>query len=167
MSLFLKKVDRRARWLIPEPPLEWLKEGEAPADPLADIRAKEGKLSLWEIEEDRSNLPEVVVALAANRQHLDAFDYVLFSSKILRDLKISCVSTSGTTSHARANTYHRDAIEITVSKGAELARAIWLSAEEKERVPPYEVKNLIGESLAKGDLEAEQLSESLRKKLGP
>jgi hypothetical protein len=62
MALFLRKV-RQSRWFN-EPAAAFLEVGDVPADPFVDLQTKENLLSVWEVEEDRSNVMRVVRAIA-------------------------------------------------------------------------------------------------------
>jgi hypothetical protein len=52
------------------------------------LRVNEGTLSVWHIEDDRSNLDVVIAALAATRQNVDKFEYGLFDQEIADRLGI-------------------------------------------------------------------------------
>ena len=69
MPLFLRII-RKAKWYKNEQ-VPWLPEGELQADTLTDLSTKSNELSVWHIEDDRSNLEQVVTALAAGRDHLN------------------------------------------------------------------------------------------------
>ena len=58
------------RWLRPD----WLAGDEVQADALVDLSTKDNELSVWLIENDKSNLEHVVTALAANCNTISNLD---------------------------------------------------------------------------------------------
>ena len=68
-----------------------------PADPLGDLVTKENRLSVWQIDDDRSNLGDVIAALAASRDFLDTFDYALFNDELLAQARITRSRSAGVT----------------------------------------------------------------------
>lgn len=78
MALLLRKV-KQHRWYkeLAEP---FLKVDDVPADPLADLQTSENLLSVWEVQEDRSNLIRIVRAVAIGGQRIDHTGYILFDS---------------------------------------------------------------------------------------
>jgi hypothetical protein len=70
---FILRTIRKDRWYRIED-VPWLEEGDIHADPLADLNTKANELSVWLIEDDRSNLNRVVSALAATRTHISNLD---------------------------------------------------------------------------------------------
>lgn len=63
MPLILRKIEK-GRWNSDPQAVPWLPPGEVQAQALLDLAPKDNGLSVWLIEEDRSNLDRVVAALA-------------------------------------------------------------------------------------------------------
>ncbi len=74
MALFLIRLNNKRTW-DRQTYDAWLKPGQVPADVFRDFRVANGKLSVWHIEDDRSNLEQVIMALAATRDTFAPFDY--------------------------------------------------------------------------------------------
>ncbi|OQW33251.1 MAG: hypothetical protein A4E20_13130 [Nitrospira sp. SG-bin2] len=124
----------------------------------------EESLSLWRIDDDRSNLNRVTAAIAAARRNLDKLDYALFPIAIIDLLGLSVAQSPGKTPDNVANTtWHWEIIELTASKAALLAKEIYSSAEITRKLP-MDVRTLIQEGirlthLTKAKLHADLLAE--------
>lgn len=162
MALLLRKVDKR-RWDWGDGDIPWLPAGEFPAAPLADLRASvESEISVWQVEEDKSNLMWVVAGLAATLNHLDKFDYTLFAMDLLGGVGIQANATRGESADARANEeWHRDLVELSSSKLVMLARLIHRHGE-LGRFLEGEVKDLIKQAVGAGRINKTKLKERLR-----
>jgi hypothetical protein len=150
VPLFLRKV-RQSRWFPVKGPV-WFPEHDVQADPLGDITTSGNTLSVYQIEDDKSNLERVVAAMAANNQTLSNFDYLLFNRDSLRALDIDYKQTKGATPDAGVNEWHRDIIRLSGLKLVNLAREM-LHNGEKGRISEKNVSQLIAKSLAKGELD--------------
>ena len=107
--LLFRKIEKE-RWKWGEKKLNWLTQGEMPAAPLSDLRtSKTSILSVWFIENDRSNLERVVAAMAANLQHVDKFDCIIFPTNLLETVSIPIKTARGQTADNDANQrWHRN-----------------------------------------------------------
>lgn len=142
----------------------WLKPNQIQADPLGDLRVNEGALSVWHIEDDKSNLDLVIVALAAARQNFDKFEYGLFDQNIASGFNIKVQITPGNSLIDTANAWHRDFIELTAEQALNLVNTIFDDLE-KHRLYDDEVQNRILEAIKTGHLNLQNLNKSLRNKL--
>ena len=121
--MYLIKITKR-RWDRPSD-APWLPKGEIPADPLGDLRPKEGKLSVWLVDAQSSNLDFIIVALALTREDWDNFEYGLFDPSIAERLGIRLLTTEGVTPLIHINSFHRDLAELTADKYAQLIKEIF------------------------------------------
>jgi hypothetical protein len=134
-------------------------------DPLLDLVPDDNTLSVWYIEDDRSNLEQVSVALASLRTHLSNFDYALVDEQILSALDIKVVQKDGKTLDREANTrWHRDLVELSDSKLIDLVRAI-AEKGETARIPEKKMAFLIQEAVDAGRLDRTKLKKELAAKL--
>lgn len=91
MPFLMRKVDKRD-W-VPQP---WLPAGETAGDLLGSFQPIDGgRLSVWQVADDRSNLAEIIAALAATRSSVQPMDYTLFTEASIADLGIGSVETPG------------------------------------------------------------------------
>lgn len=164
MALLLRKVNSR-RWLALDG-LDWLDEGDIPADPLGDLTTKDNALSLWHIDDDRGNLNRVVAAMATTCDYISKFDYALFDERFLSQIGIDLEQTPAQTPDAEANAaWHYDLKRLSARKLVELAKLI-LRADNRERINPPRVKSLVTGAVAAGHLEIASLSQKVREQLG-
>ncbi|MSQ46810.1 MAG: hypothetical protein EXR78_00240 [Deltaproteobacteria bacterium] len=119
--------------------------GTSPTDdqirngPLEDFVPENSTLSVWYIEDDRSNLEQVVIALASTRDFFSNFDYALVDEALLTTLSIKVEQTVGDTPDQEANTcWHRDLVELSDPKLIALIRTI-AEKGETARIPEKEM----------------------------
>lgn len=159
MTRYLLKFDRKRNWDVI--PLEWLGAGEVRSDPITDLRTRDGKLSVWEIEEDNSNLELVLLALACTRTNFELIDFGLFDGGVLDKVGIPIERSKASTPVPRANGYHRDVVRLTVSRIAALVNALFFVIDKDRRLEG-DVKRLIVDSWA-DYVDQDSVDERLRK----
>ena len=103
----------------------WLQPSEVPADVYRDFRVYAGSLSVWHIEDDKSNLYPVITALASSRHHVETFDYGLFDQALVSLVGIRIDSSAGTTPMPSANGWHRDLMDLTLDRLTELIKPMF------------------------------------------
>jgi hypothetical protein len=160
---FILRQIRKSRWYKED----WghLEGEDIPADPLGDLVTTGNELSVWFVKDDRSNLDQVVTALAANRDNISTFDYTLFDLKVLEDLGISSKKTSGGTLDELANnSWHIDLAGLTAFKLVKLAKML-LDKGERKRVLGKEIRRLIANAVASEQIELAKLKPSLKDKV--
>ncbi len=127
MATVFRKIDQKRLWSRkPEGDIaNWLQEGELPADALQDIQTDNNRLSVFLLEDGAAaTLERVVGALAARRDFLAKFDYVLFSPTVLAELGIEWESTLGDTPDREVNACHRDLVKLTATKLADFGTSL-------------------------------------------
>jgi hypothetical protein len=152
MPYLLRKI-RKARW-SPELRDEFgpFDDQDCPADCVADLSTAGCRLSLWEIHDDRSNLGEVIVALAANADHLSNLDYALIPRDKIEEIAQLEV-TEGQTAHIQANQkWHRDLIGLSGRRLIDIAALIF-SIAERRRVLQREVSHMVQDALERKRLD--------------
>ena len=159
MPLLLRKISK-PRWQK----LAWLEEGKAQADALRDLETKENKLSVWHVEDDKSNLRGVVTAIAATRDVASNFDYALFDQRLLTKLRVRIEKTVGDTYHKEANaSWHRDIVELSAEKNAELANLI-MEHGTRDRIGEIKVISLVKQAVTSGVIDVHPLKDRLKQK---
>jgi hypothetical protein len=155
MSLLLRTV-RQNRWYKSEA-APWLERGDIPADPLGDLATSQNRLSVWEVQADRSNIERIVRAVAIGRQSLADMGYVLFDSDVLTTAEITAEEERGTTLDDEANGWHRDLTELSGKKLVALTKAI-LENGESGTILKKRLRELVDEGIRE-----KQLPEKLAK----
>lgn len=163
MPFLLRKVNNKNVWNRAGQ-LAWVPAGESEADILRDLRVDEGSLSLWLVQDDRSNLERLLGALVGDYGKVDKFDYILVPEHAVSGLRIPLLSTAGQTPDPIAKGWHRDATELTCVRLAHLAEAI-RSTAEFHRVNPRMALDLVADSVTQGWINREHLSDKIRHKL--
>ena len=153
MSLILRKLDRKAGFYNQE----WLPDGDVQADALTSLRTKGNRLSVWSIDDDRSNLSRVIAALAAGRDYLDKLDYAIIDDRDLASLGVRVVRVDGESSDEGANQrWHRDLITLSGRQlvGSAACMRGGLTREPKSRVRELVVESVQSEFVARNSLKA-------------
>jgi hypothetical protein len=142
--------------------LPWLEPNQIQADPLGDLNISEGTLSVWHIEDDKSNLDLVIAALAVNRQNFDKFEYGLFDQKIVDSIKLKIQIVPGDTPIDNVNSWHRDLVELTVDKASSLVKAIFDNFD-KQRLLVDDVKTKIINAAKEGSINLQNVKDPTMK----
>jgi hypothetical protein len=160
---FLLRSIRKGRWheiMGTSPTDEQIRKG-----PLRDFASDDNTLSVWRIEEDRSNLEQVAVALSSKRDSFTNFDYVLVDEALLTEINIKIEQMDGDSPDQEANIrWHRDLVELTDSKLIDLVRAV-AEKGETTRIPEKTIARLIQEAVDAGRLDRTRLNKKLAVKL--
>lgn len=155
MPLVLRQV-RSNRWYSREE-CPWLAEGELQADPLGDLQTNENMLSVWFVEDDKSNFRRIITALAANRDYVQNFDYILIDEWILHEIGIKFKNSEAVTPDEDANSkWHYDLIELSAQKLTYLAKAI-LDTAEPQRISKKQVKQWIKDAVINRFIDSNKL----------
>ena len=81
MSKLLRKVDSKPHWEPDGEFSEYIGAGKAPADALRDLATTDNALSVWQIDDNETNLDRVLAAIASTRQFLLKIDFLICDSK--------------------------------------------------------------------------------------
>jgi len=153
MTLVLRII-RKSSWYTEGHP--WLPNNALPADPVTDLRTIDNSLSVWEIDEDRSNLQRIVTALAGNRDRIEKIDCVIFAKRTIADVSIKTKKSKGGTSDEGVNGWHLDLVEISAKKLLSLAKTIYDQGERK-RILGKKIEELLGDGIKSGQIDPAKL----------
>lgn len=155
MPLILRMSRNKNKWYEDKP--SWLKNDEIHADPLTDFVTTKNSLSVWRVEDNKSNLKRIIAALAAIRDRIDKFDYVLFDEKLLNEYDIKVKLAEGNSPDQEANAWHYDLIELSAQQLAKFVKAIWEDKPEANRAMPKKVRNWVAEAKESGWLDLSKI----------
>ncbi len=159
MPFILRKI-RKSKWYKSEG-TPWLAQGDLQADSLGDLTTQQNELSVWQIQDDLSNLDRVLAAMAASTHQISNLDYALLRQELLPGIKTK--STLGMSLDEDANIWHIDLIELSAQKLFALANVIQSQAQIK-RKPEKEVLKLVAQAITSGQIDRYRLKpESLAK----
>ena len=160
---FLLRQIRKSKWYAHKD-VPWLGEGNIQADALADLKTEDNALSVWFIEGDKTNLEDVVAALAAGRDVIANFDYALIDESLVTEIGIKVTATPGEVGDPRVRIWHRDLAELSGGKLYGLALAISKHGE-KQRVLPDTVTDLVRRAVASGGIRLADLKPEIASRI--
>lgn len=161
MPFLLRKITFN-RWM-PGRDSTWPPQGEVAADALKDLGTTDGKLSVWFVEDDLSNLEDVLLALAANREIIEQIDFALITltAEFEREFKVQ--AQPGDTPYLKARGFHRDICELTGARLCRLADVILNS--QRQRRNEAVIKGILSASVERGDVDRDLFCALLHKRL--
>ncbi len=139
-------------------------DGGVTADALGDLKTKENKLSVYEID-DEAQIERVAVALAASRDFVANFDYALLDNDFLDSLAIKFVVEAGTTADDLVNQMHRDLVFESGVRLVEFAQKFLTCGQT--RIPEKKIKKWLESALSVGGLDAARINQKLKSKILP
>ncbi|GEM_PF-642040 len=159
MPTLLRQLRKKNRWFI-NAPLDWLEEGDVPADSLANLETKDNLLSVFQIDGDvEKNIKRIAAAFAGQSQKgaNEEFECVIFDSAVLGEIGITYVKSEGETPDKEVNSWHYDLIELSAAKLADLAKHL-LPNSEPHRILAKEVLSSLIESGANDMIDWEKVT---------
>ena len=164
MPFVLRKVSK-SRWYR-EQKIPWLADDDVPADALKDLATSDNALSVWQVDDDKSNLDRVITALAATCHSSTNIDYAMVDRQRLESVNLSIKHLPGDTPDEEANKHwHHDVVELSGLKLVDLARAFRDGAAIIERKMEKDVLRLLANAVAHGQVDPTRLKEALRVKV--
>ena len=136
-------------------------EADLQADALADLNTTHNKLSVWQVQENLSNLDQIITALAANCDKVSKLDYLIFDSQILQALQIEDKPTPGESGHYAANKWHVDLADLSALKLVRLAKSL-LDDSTIDRKQEKEVLRLVVKAVQVGELQLGKLQVKIK-----
>jgi len=152
----LVKLDNKRMWDSPG----WLPAGEVTADAVLDLRVEQNELSVWFVEQDRSNLERVLGALAANREHVEKLDYAVFDEASLAQVGVEARPSQGQLPDEHANeNWHRDLVELSGRRLVAVAEVI--ASGSPQRCSHSNVRRILTDAAVQGHLRRDLVRERL------
>jgi len=102
----------------------WLGPGETQADAAKCLETIENKLSVFLLDDPDDQVGRVVAALAVTRDYLVNFDLAIAPADVLEHCGVRWNQAQGRTPDAQVNVWHKDLVDLTITKVACLANAI-------------------------------------------
>jgi len=156
------RVVRQARWDSQEN-LDWLAEDDVPAPPLLDFANTDHHcLSVWLVGEGHGEEDQIVTALAATRDKLDVFDYVLFAREHLDAVGTELRDAGGDTPDEGVNRHHRDLAHVSAARVFATTKKVWDECKPPTRLSKGRVGQLLADAVRNGRIRMEHLKPKLR-----
>jgi hypothetical protein len=162
VPLLLRKI-RKNKWCKSDS-VPWIEEDEIQSDALGDLITSSNTLSVWLVEDDKSNLEQVIVALASSCDYISHLDYALVKADLLLNIGVKIESKEGLTPYSKANKWHRDLEEMTATKLYKLAEIIFIHSDIA-RVSQKDILNLIKVAVQKEEIDKAKLKEGIINKI--
>lgn len=132
MSYLLRRLDYKYIWVKYRTESDYRKipwidaKNDIPGDPLKDFKnIDNNKLSLYEIEDKKRNLTNVLGAIGANRERFDHIDYVIIKKKLIIEAGLILDKSDGGTPDEVVNDkWHYDLINLSGSMLIKFAKII-------------------------------------------
>lgn len=152
MAKYLRKV-RSSRW----------NRSALPARALVDLSTSDDRLSFYRVEDDKSNLDSIIVALAANCDHISNFGYILIPESELQKIGVNLQKTTGQTPFKEVNDkYHYDAVALSADNVLDIA-SIMKSGGELDEVEESDALDLLTDALGQDLIPFDEVEDSLAK----
>lgn len=166
MSYFLRVIYSNVKWEKTQFP-SWLKEGQLPSCLIRDLRADDNALSLWEIHDNESNLPDVVAALvAAERKSVkNDFDYAIIDKKYLDEIAFKPIKKVGKTPYGIINSYHYDIPRLSINSVVYFAHLL-VRYGMFDRMGWRDIQARLHKAHVKGQLDLTNMESKLKEQLG-
>lgn len=157
MPLLLRKI-RKDVWIRLQ--AAWLGPNDTQADVLCNLKTESNSLSVWHVEDDRSNFGRVVAAFVSTWKRVDEFEYALLPWQEVQGLGIAVRQMQGISADEEANRrWHFDLAELTAIKLAHLATVVMNSY--KDRLLPKKVSELLAAGVHADRIRKQDLKPSL------
>ena len=163
--MFFVRTYSPAKWK----PRDHLAAGEIAADAVTlDLRTTNDALSVWRCENgDKSDLDEVVLAIAAGRERLDRCFVVCLSGDELEEDGVSWTPSAGRTPVSDLAERHADLCRLDYARLGLVARRMQaaIGVDRTHRPNRQRVGELLLAAVAQGRVDADQLHDRLKRDL--
>lgn len=140
----------------------WVTQGELLGDALRGLRAYDGGVSTFIIDSELKQLKRVAAAFACTRQKPGYVDYVLVPVGVVEEA-FTLRETTGGTPDQTVNELHRDIIELTPSKLAELAYLFGQHKISMKRLSQEDIENEIRSSISRRFIDCKKIKTGIKK----
>lgn len=166
MPYFLRAIYSNTKWEKTHFP-EWLEDGDLPSCIIKDLNADDNALSVWEIRDDESNLPNVIVALASSTRKSvkNDFDYALLDVNYVDQINFKSSIKLGDTAYYEMNPYHRNLSNLSLNKVVYFAHLLF-SHGKFDRMGWKKIEALIQDAHKNKKLDLKRVKPELKQQLG-
>lgn len=166
MEYLFREIGNRRWWGVDRRTPQWLSQDELLGDVLRSLRTHDGDLSTFVIDSRLTELRRVAAAFACTRHKPEYVDYVLVPINEI-ETAFQLRETVGGTPDDKVNRLHRDIIELTPSRLAELAYLIGQHKHDMNRIPKNEIENAIRSGIESNFIDCNKIKTGIRKIVCP
>lgn len=138
--------------------------GGLQADALKNFETKENAFSVYEVENELTDIERILAAIAGTRDNVQEVEYASFDSNLLEEHEIKTKKIKGATADDEVNNLHIDLIDLTAKQLYLLASSIQKDGK-LIRILKKEIGRKITEGLKEGYLDKKKINEKLLPKL--
>ena len=161
MPHVLRKISKSKWYQLP-----WMLSGEVQADSFKDLKTDSNELSVWYVDDNRSNLDQIITCLASNLDSISHIDYALIDISTIQDFGITVAeNVPAKTAFTAGNVWHRDLIELTGEEIRRLAREIQNRTQLRQRCEKGRTRVLLGSAFNAKELDLSLLSQDLQQEI--
>lgn len=165
MSLAVRFISTYLNWEILPEDKSWLQEDEIPADPLSDLHTKNNTLSIFLIDENKTDLERCIAAYATckSRGELREIDYLIFDEKLIKEVGITYrQQDDNNIIDEKIRKSHWNLYEVSSQKLVALANKV-IVANNVDTLSIDQVCNLINDSISKGWINKQEINKGVGK----
>lgn len=162
MPLLIRKLNR-AKW----PPNNIEDVFQVSADAITNcLKSASNTISVWKID-DRKDLEEAVLAIAAKQDHLESFDVVIIEDTFVNDYSIPIKQIDGKTPVLDLVKLHYDIYNLDYYKIGLLAEHInrRINSNDYKRFTISELKKILRAAVDLKRVDINDLNENIRRKI--
>lgn len=152
MSILFRKLERKV-YMNPQKAHEL---GGLQADALKNFKTKENAFSVYEVENELTDIERILAAIAGTRDNVQEVEYASFDSNLLEEHEIKTKKIKGDTADDEVNNLHIDLIDLTAKQLYLLASSIQKDGK-LIRILKKEIGRKITEGLKEGYLDKKKL----------
>jgi len=164
MPLVIRFIKSYLTWEIAPKDKVWLQKDEIPADPLSDLRTNRNKLSVYLLDDDKSQVERCAAAYAANRNKIEELDYLLFDESLIDEMQIKRHQFDGNLVDIEINKLHWNLCELSSQKLVELAMRL-IDDCQTDSYDRFQITQLINNSIHNGWIKKDSLNKGIKKRL--
>lgn len=144
----------------------WVDKDDLPSCIVQDLKAVDNALSLWEITDDKTNLLQVITALASTRKTLKwDFDYALLEINYVDQVNFTCLPQEAKTPYIGINSHHCNLSDLSLHKLVYFAHLL-SKYGEFGRIPFKQLKTLLLDAIKNNKLKLRKIPKGLKQDLG-
>lgn len=165
MSYLLRAIYNNILWDKSQFPA-WINEDDLPSCIVQDLKATGNALSLWEITDDKTNLLQVITALASTRKTLKwDFDYALLESNYVDQVNFTCLPQEAKTPYIEINSRHFNLSKLSLHKLVYFAHLLSKYGKFR-RIPFKQLETLLLDAINNNKLNLKKVPKELKEDLG-
>ena len=164
MAFLFREIRNKSWWDKSKEELPWLGQGVLVGDVFKGLGTVDGSLSVYLINEDKSNINRVVAAYACTRNSIQRVDYDLMPTDAVTGA-FRMNKIAGNTADDEVNQWHYDITELTTRSLVDFAYLIGDHLVSMTRVREKTVARAVKLGIERGYLDCDRIDPILRSRI--